>query len=148
MNLSESSQESILHCLKKVISHYTTGEEPSVVTDIHIQPKQDTGELTVFDDDDHILSRTVIEEWVENTDDSFYSDVEELIRATLVQFREEGLFDSLSIMKPYSFVLVDDDKETIVELLLVDDDTLVIGDELLKGLDKDLDDFLDNLMKE
>ena len=50
-------------------------------------------------------------------------------------------------MKPFSFVLVDEDKETISDLLLVDDDTLLVNDELLKGLDKELDDFLKNLLE-
>ena len=48
--------------------------------------------------------------------------------------KENGSFDKLTILKPYSFVLVDEDKETISELLLVDDDTLLVNDELLKGL--------------
>ena len=51
-------------------------------------------------------------------------------------------------MKPYSFVLVDDDKETVSELLLVDDeDTMLLDDELLKGLDEELDAFLKNLLE-
>ena len=44
-------------------------------------------------------------------------------------------------------MLVDEDKETISELLLVDDDTLLVNDELLKGLDKELDDFLKDLLE-
>ena len=60
---------------------------------------------------------------------------------------KNGSFDKLTILKPYSFVLVDEDKETISELLLVDDDTLLVNDELLKGLDKELDDFLKDLLE-
>ena len=44
-------------------------------------------------------------------------------------------------------VLVDEDKETVTELLLVDDDTMLVNDELLKGLDKELDDFLKELLE-
>jgi hypothetical protein len=44
-------------------------------------------------------------------------------------------------------VLVDDDKETIAELLLLDDDTLLVDNELLEGLDKELDDFLKELLE-
>ena len=51
----------------------------------------------------------------------------------------------MSILKPYSFVLEDDDKETIEELYLVDDDTVILQEELMAGLNKDLDDFLDHL---
>ena len=48
--------------------------------------------------------------------------------------KSKDTFDKLTIMKPFSFVLVDDDKETIAELLLLDDDTLLVNEELLKGL--------------
>ena len=50
-------------------------------------------------------------------------------------------------MKPFSFVLVDEDKETIAELLLMDDDTLLLNEELLKGLDEELDSFLKQLLE-
>ena len=50
--------------------------------------------------------------------------------------KDAGDFDKVTILKPYSFVLVDEDKETVAELLLIDDDTLLVDDELLKGLDK------------
>ena len=55
--------------------------------------------------------------------------------------------ENMSILKPYSFVLEDDDKEHIAELYLVDDDIAIIGGDLMEGLDKDLDDFFDELMK-
>ena len=32
-------------------------------------------------------------------------------------------------------------------MLLIDDDTLLVDDELLKGLDKELDEFLKNLLE-
>ena len=49
---------------------------------------------------------------------------------------------------PYSFVLVDEERETIGDLLLVDDDTLLVTDSLLQGLDEDLNRFLEELMTE
>ena len=54
----------------------------------------------------------------------------------------------MSILKPYSFVLEDDDHENVAELYLVDDDTVIIDEELMAGLDKDLDDFLTDLLKD
>ena len=47
-----------------------------------------------------------------------------------------------------NFVLVDEDRETVTELLLIDDeDTLLLNDELLKGLDEELDAFLKDLLE-
>jgi hypothetical protein len=45
-------------------------------------------------------------------------------------------------------VLEDDDHETLEELYLVDDDIAIIDQELMADLDKDLDAFLDKLLKE
>ena len=61
--------------------------------------------------------------------------------------KEEGVFNKLTILMPYSFVLVDEEKETISDLLLMDDDTMFIDDELLKGLDEELDSFIEDLLE-
>ena len=54
----------------------------------------------------------------------------------------------MAIRKPYSFVLVDEDRETVTELLLIDEeDTLLLNDELLKGLDEELNAFLKDLLE-
>ena len=53
--------------------------------------------------------------------------------------------DNLGIMKPYSFVLEDDERGNIAELYLADDDTIIIGGDLMEGLDKELDDFFKHL---
>jgi hypothetical protein len=53
---------------------------------------------------------------------------------------------SLALLED-SFVLVDDDRETIAELLPMDDDTLLVNEELLKGLDEELDSFLKELLE-
>lgn len=148
MKLSNQSHSLIESALKDAMSKFTSGNEEMVVTDIHIQPKQGSGELCIFNDDDEVLSAATIEEWTDNKSDTFFEDVERLLRADINKLREAGTFDNVVILKPYSFVLVDDDKETIAELLLMDDDTIMVNDELLKGLDEELDDFLKKLLNE
>ena len=57
-------------------------------------------------------------------------------------------FASLSIMKPYSFVMVDAEKETLAELLIVDEEeTMFLSGELLQGLDDELNAFLKDLLE-
>ena len=148
MNISEQSHASVASTLKEAIGRYTATDDSSVVTDIHLQPKQDSGELVIFNDDDEELARTIIAARVNNEGDDFYKEVEPLLRAEVTVLKDEGELDKLCLMKPYSFVLVDDEKETISELLLVDDDdTLLLDDELLKGLDEELDAFLKDLLE-
>ena len=79
--------------------------------------------------------------------DDFDENMERILSNLLCNLKNRGAFDKLTIMKPFSFVLVDDDKETIAELLLLDDDTLLVNEELLKGLDEELDAFLKDLLE-
>ena len=53
----------------------------------------------------------------------------------------------MSIIKPFSFILENDDKENVAELYLVDDDTIIIDPDLMEGLDDDLNKFLEELLK-
>ena len=70
------------------------------------------------------------------------------LKKVLNQLSSEGEFVSLPIMKPYSFVMVDSEKETLAELMIVDEDeTLFLNDELLKGLDDELNAFLKDLLE-
>ena len=147
MKLSQSSVTLLEDTIKKAVSKYTTGGEQTYVTDIHLQPDQNSGELSIFDDDDQELACSTIEEWTAYEGDDFYKNTESLLSSLLNQMNNEGCFDKLNILKPYSFVLVDEDKETIAELLLMDDDTLLVNDELLKGLDEELDTFLKDLLE-
>lgn len=148
MKMSEQSRASIVSALKTALCRYTSEGDETVVTDIHLQPNSESGELIIFDDDDQELSRTIINEWVEYESDDFYTVVEPILRAEVEALKKSGKLEKLCLMKPYSFVLVDEDKETVAELLLVDeDDTLLLNDELLKGLDEELDAFLKDLLE-
>lgn len=116
------------------------------MTDIHVRVSQDSGELLAFDDDDKEITRCVVEQWIDNKDENFYDEVAKILRELMR--RNADLIDSLGILKPYSFVLEDDDKENLGELYLADDDTVIVGGDLMEGLDSDLDSFFDDLLKE
>ena len=148
MKLSTQSHSLIESALKEAVSRFAMGCEQTVVTDIHLLPKQGSGELIIFDDDDEELARVIIEEWVDYDNDDFYENVERMLRAAVNQLQECGCIRNLPLLKPYSFVLVDEDRETIAELLLIDDDTLLVNRELLEGLDEELDDFLKQLLED
>ena len=147
MKLSQSALSLLEETIKRAIGKYTCGCEQTIVTDIHLQANQNSGEFFLFDDDDQELANATIEEWMTYENDDFYENIEHILSSLLCNMKNQGIFDKLTIMKPFSFVLVDDDKETIAELLLLDDDTLLVNEELLKGLDEELDAFLKDLLE-
>ena len=132
--------------IRKIVDKFPTTEEASILTDIHLRVNQETGELVAFDDDDNEVNRCIVEQWIDNKDDTFYSDVASTLRLVLNKYKEQ--IEAMSILKPYSFVLEDEDHESLEELYVVDDDTVIIDEELMKGLDKDLTDFMNKLFAE
>lgn len=146
MKETEQTLQQIERAIRKIADKFPQNVETDILTDIHIRVFQDTGELMALDDDDNEITRCVIEQWIENKDDRFYEEAEATIRSVLNKQKET--IEQMAIMKPFSFVLEDDDREHVAELYLVDDETVIIDKELMAGLDKDLDQFMEELLKD
>ena len=141
---TEQTTQQIERFLKKIAQKFPPREDSSIVTDIHERVSQGSGEMLAFDDDDNEVTRCVVEQWINNNDEDFYSGVEQTLISTFSAL--STIADSLGILKPYSFVLENDDKDTIAELYIADDDTVIIGKDLMEGLDSDLNLFLEKLL--
>lgn len=146
MKATEQTQQMLDRAIRKIAEKFPVSGEATQMTDIHLRVTQETGELMAFDDDDNEITRCVVEQWIDNKDDDFYQSVATQLHKSLEKNRE--LVDNMSILKPYAFVLEDDDNENQGELYVADDDTVIISPELMAGLDEELDSFLENLMKE
>ena len=146
MKPSEQTTQQIERFLKKIAQKFPTNDETSVLTDIHVRVSQESGEMLAFDDDDNEITRCVVEQWIGNNDEDFYDSVERILNNAMNASAKA--IENLGILKPYSFVLENDEKENIAELFIADDDTVIIGKDLMEGLDKDLDSFLSDLLKE
>jgi hypothetical protein len=146
MKANEQTIKQIERAIRKIAQKLPPNDESSIFTDIHIRVSQDSGELLAFDDDDQEITRCVIEQWIENKNENFYHDVAAIMRNVL--HNQQQVVNNLGIIKPYSFVLEDDEKESIAELFVADDDTIIIGGDLMQGLDQDLDSFFKDLMSQ
>lgn len=141
---TEQTTQQIERFLKKIAQKFPPREDTSIVTDIHVRVSQGSGEMLALDDDDNEVTRCVVEQWINNNDEDFYNGVEQTLISTFSAL--STIADSLGILKPYSFVLENDDKDTIAELYIADDDTVIIGKDLMEGLDSDLNLFLEKLL--
>lgn len=144
MSLSRETKEMLQRAIEKMAKEYITAEE-SKVTDFHIKVNGENGDLTVSNDDGTILARVHIIEWEGVHDEEIF---EKELRSVLCKMHERGMFDNLNIAKPYSFVLTDDDDQSYVDLLIVDDDTLILSEDLLEGFDEEMNEFLKKLLEE
>ena len=148
MEITEQTILQVERFIKKVAQKFPTVEESeaSLLTDIHIRVSQDSGEMLAFDDDDVEITRCVVEQWIDCKDENFYDEIADCLRGLLRKNAE--IIDNLGLLKPYSFVFEDDDKQHLGELYLADDDTIILGGDLMQNLDQDLDGFLDELLKD
>ena len=146
MKTSEQTLQQLDRAIRKIAEKFPTTEEATLMTDIHIRVTQETGELTVFDDDDEEITRCIVEQWINNADDNFYEQITPVLRQCIE--KDKALVEGMSILKPFSLVLENDDRETVAELYLVDDELVIIDPDLMEGLDEDLDSFLDKLLKD
>lgn len=134
----------IERAIRKIAEKFPTEEEPTTLTDIHIRVAPETGELVAFDDDDREITRCIIEAWIDEKDEDFYDQAASLLRKSLREHSD--MIDSMSILKPFSFVLENEELDMPYELYLADGDTVIVDTDLMEGLNDDLDDFFQKLM--
>jgi hypothetical protein len=146
MKANQQTIQQIERTLRKVAAKFPVDSEP-VMTDLHMQVIPYTGEIRTYDDDDEELDRCVIEQWIHGlASEEFYAEAENIIRQCIKNMRSE--LYKMSILHPFSYVLVDEEHETLSDIYLMDDDQIMIDGELLAGLDEDLDRFLHKLLSE
>lgn len=146
MKATEQTTMQLERAIRKIAQKFPTDDETSILTDIHLRISQDSGELLAFDDDDNEITRCVVEQWIDNKDEDFYDSITGILRSQLKKMH--NTIDAMGILKPFSLVLENDERESIAELYVADDETIIIDGDLMEGLDKDLDSFLDKLLKD
>ena len=144
MSLSRETVNRLQEAIEKMAKNYVTAEETKV-TDFHIKVNGENGDLTIHDDDGNQLARVHIIEWEDVHNEEVF---EKELRSILGKLHDKGCFESLNIAKPYSFLLTDDDDVTIVDLLIIDDDTLILSEGLLEGFDEEMNEFLRHLLED
>jgi hypothetical protein len=134
--------------LRKITELYTSEEDQLVSTDFYLQPLREEGRLLVINDNDEEIANIAIDEWKAYTPETFYDEVTIQLTEAIEAENTEGELERLAVWMPYSFVLVDKDRETIADLLLVDEDTLLVKKGLLAGLDEELNKFIEDLLND
>lgn len=145
MKPTQQTNQEIDRAIRKIIAKYPADKD-AVFTDIHLEVRQESGDLLAYDDDDKEINRCVVEQWIDNKDEDFYDKVTPILYERLDALRSE--IDTMSILHPFSFVLVDGDHETLSDIYLVDDEQQIVTGDLLPDLEKDLSAFMKALFEE
>lgn len=132
--------------LEEVIAKYSSDDIPFQTTDIHLVVSADKKVIEAQDDDGEFISDCDIDDCADLPNEEFNNRITTLVRGMLSPMTEQ--INNMSIYKPFSFVLEDAEQNHLSEVYIVDDDTCILGGDLLHGLEVELDDFLSKLMKE
>jgi hypothetical protein len=146
MSSKSAIDEAIRFFLERAIDKISGSYSDEEITDFYIHFDSETNELTMVDDNDVRLSKaTLVSEDEDGDMDSMKKQIRDSLRSSLSEMNKSKIFDGFNIFRPFSFVYEDDD--TMDDLLIVDDSNIIIGEELMKDLDEDLDSFFEKLMK-
>ena len=133
--------------IEEAIQKVAERSQEEVITDFHVTTNSDNGEVCIYDDNDEVLAKGSIDGFEEKDENEFRKIVGKAFRQILSKMDAEHQFDSLNIFRPFSFVIADEKQEMSEDLYVVDSDTVMVSDELLKGLDDELNDFLNQLLQ-
>jgi len=137
---------------RQALERLQKSESSASIVDLYLLPNPDAGDFSVFDDEDNLLEKVNVSVWEEECEtvdtDAALVECQAILKEIAHAIYDEGVFDQINIMKPFSVLMVDEEMETISELLLIDDEQLVLDDDFLKHMDEELDDFYKQLMSD
>lgn len=133
----------------KTIESLSNEYQGSSLTDIFILIDEESGELSVYDDEENLIVKEIIKEWeIAASEDKDVNYIRTL-RAVIEKMDDEDLFSVLDIYTPFSISLADENFIVQEELLTIEDDSVIrLESDFMKRMDKEFDEFLEKLLKE
>lgn len=108
--------------------------------------------LIIYDDNDNILYTTQLNEWDEWSANVTAEEAEEQFIALLSEVVNGDtlfeLFNETEYNGPFSLLYVDEQMNVLAELLTIDKENIMIGDEFWEKMDRELDEFYEKLMSD
>ena len=121
----------------------------SSLTDVFITVDKESGEVAFYDDEENKVAEIVIFDWVDKVEELSDDKVISILREVTEDLDKEEMFSSLDLYKPFSVNYADDNLEVIEELLLINEDsTIKLDNDLMEKFDREFDDFLNKLLNE
>ena len=126
--------------IKESLKNYESLEDSDSLADMYLYHDLEDNSLVIYDDADHVLNRVSLPDYK-------IFNLAYTLRQVLQQASRERLFERDYILKPFTVSLVDKDFAVIEELFFLDDDTMKVNNTIWTNIEKDLDEFIENLLK-
>ncbi|GHT14554.1 hypothetical protein FACS189432_05600 [Bacteroidia bacterium] len=124
--------------IKESLEDYESRNEGDSLGDLYLHYDKDENTLFFYDDLDNLLNKVQLPKGQTFNSATF--------RFVLQQPGQARLFEKDYIFKPFTISLVNKDLVVIEELFFLDDDTIHISGDIWGNIEKELDDFLTDLM--
>lgn len=144
---SENIKERLAQLLEAALSKCKQNDQLDTLTDLYFQLDEENLSLSVFDDEEQLLASIEVKELSVATGHGS----EKLVALLQEMVDDHDLmekFEEYNLLKPFSLLIVDAQFDHVSEVYLLESGEVVIEDSLFKNIDKELDDFLDKLLKE
>lgn len=136
--------------IRDALSFFGGKNNGDTLSDIYIRIDEENSRIEIFDDMENLLAERIIELWPDdqNGGDNYEQAFIKASKTALQELKKEGAFKEDFLCKPFSISLVDESFIIVEELFFIDDENLKLDCGSLINLDKELDDFLKNLMED
>ncbi|MDR2389131.1 MAG: hypothetical protein LBD89_05020 [Tannerellaceae bacterium] len=149
MSANNAKVQSVIEStLTSVIKKLAANESDNFISDLYVQADAETGEFHIFGEEENLLGKVIIFDWVNSEEATFGKKVSLVVKAALTSLTAKNQLNHSCFLRPFSVSLVDESFTVVEELLFIDDDIYRADDPLLKDLDIELDNFLKNLLSD
>lgn len=144
--LKQTLHDAFVTALMKVQSLNIT------LSDMYVQliEEDDNVYVVIYDDNDSEILKSRVEKDADQEDNTLNNTAFVTTLLTDVVFGTDliDLFNEIDYNGPFSLLYVDGNMEVLSEILTIDKENIVIGDEFWEKMDKELDEFFENLMSD
>lgn len=145
----ETVKQKLAKTLISAFDSCKKNDKLGTLTDLYVQINLVTKEVAFYNDEEDLITQVAMPE-IDDLDgeESVYSLFESLLREVTEDTVTLDRLQDFDLLKPFSLLIVDENFDQQGEVYLLEQGEVVIEDSLFKDIDKELDDFLDHLLKE
>jgi hypothetical protein len=125
--------------MKESLKNYESKEEVNSLGDLYLYYDNEDNTIYFYDDMENLLHEVQL---FAGEDLSYQT-----LRFVTQQLHQSNFFDKDYIVKPFTISLIDKFFSVLEEIFFLDDDTIKLEGNIWSNMEKDLDNFLENLLQ-
>ena len=148
MNQQTSLSTYLETLIRESVNLLQTQYASEMLTDLYWQVDLSSGEFVVLNDNQQVLVRASVKEWVSDDVEKSLSikEIEQILRDIVQKLEAENFLENINVQMPFSILMVDEDMENLCELFFVDEESVPLDNNIIRPIDEDLDAFFKELM--